>query len=134
MNVNNVQQVKMAPPSLLQAGLIAASLLVLPVLTGSGHLDTLATISLCFLAFAIPILGISLYHSRIPDVTKRTAGPNANYTLPAVIGALSATIGITIAFFHIAFPVGVLFSIGGAYTIALWVWNFKFYRDKELTN
>ncbi len=129
------QEIKMAPPSLIQAGLIAISFLVIPILTGSGHLDTLVTLSLCFLAFAIPILGICSYHSRIPPVTRRERGIlNKRYNYPTLIGTLSAIIGITFAFFHMALLVGVIFSISGACAFVLWFMSLPLYRGKEFIN
>ena len=111
------------------AGLLAISLVLLPIYFAMGMLDRTAFISLISLAIAIPALGGCLIvktifgaHLARPSLKKMFA-----FAALADIAILFDFIGIVSAFWHLSWIAGVIFLISTA--LIFGVVYFVFYRQ-----
>ncbi|HEY6287737.1 MAG TPA: hypothetical protein VIX20_18875 [Ktedonobacteraceae bacterium] len=124
-------------------GLIAISVIMLPVLVSTGTPDLFSKISLITLAISIPLLVFTFLFAQIPGNLSEALLPRRVYFIVFVIyvvfgslGMTGATVGINLAIYHTYPLAGILFFVSAIVCILTYffvqfiVWHLQENKEK----
>ncbi len=109
---------------LVDAGLIAISLIILQDWISLGISDPSSFVSLVAIAVAIPMLVIDLLIRQIPNVHAANKFHHFFIRMIGILGVVSAVIGVTAAMWHASSIAGVIFLCIGIFCFFVYVFAF----------